>query len=141
MTQSVETGANQPMKIVLVDDDALVLRVHAEMLRSMGYIPFTFESPEDALDYLRGYREHVAMVITDYRMPQMNGLEFLGRLRHFDSHTPVTILTAFASEVDRKMAEKCKAELIHKPIRMHLLGEHVQSTLLKKKELASTCLS
>jgi len=141
MTQYVEIGSNKMTKIVLVDDDAFVLRVHAEMLKAMGYVPFTFESPEDALKYLRGYREHVSMVITDYRMPQMNGLEFIGRFRHFDSHTPVTILTAFASEVDKKMAENCNVKVIHKPIRMHVLGEHVQSSLSKMKQLTSTCLS
>ena len=132
MTQSVETDSNQLVKIVLIDDDAFVLRVHAEMLRSMGYVPFTFESPEDALEYLRGYREHVSMVITDYRMPKMNGIDFIGKFRHFDSHTPAAILTAFASEVDQEMAERCNVKVIDKPVRMHVLGEHVRSSLLKK---------
>ena len=139
MTQSIETGLNQKMKIVLVDDDALVLRVHAEMLKSMGYVPFTFESPEDALKYLREYRKHVSMVISDYRMPEMNGLEFIGKFRDFDSHTPATILTAFASEVDKKIAENCNVKVIHKPIRMHVLGKHVESSLSKMKQLISTC--
>jgi len=139
MTQSIETGLNQKMKIVVVDDDALVLRVHAEMLKSMGYVPFTFESPEDALKYLREYRKHVSMVISDYRMPEMNGLEFIGKFRDFDSHTPATILTAFASEVDKKIAENCNVKVIHKPIRMHVLGKHVESSLSKMKQLISTC--
>ena len=129
MTQSIETGSNRPMKIVIVDDDALVLRVHAEMLRSMGYVPFTFESPEDALGYLSGYREHVCMVISDYRMPEMNGLEFIEKLRCFDSHTPATIITGFASEVDIKTAEEWNVKVINKPIRIQTLKEHVQSAL------------
>ena len=133
MTQSIEVGLNQPMKIVLVDDDALVLRVHAAMLRSIGYVPFTFESPDEALKYLQGYREHVSMVISDYRMPEMNGIEFFGKLRCFDSHTPATIITGFASEVDMKMAEECNVKVIHKPIRMHVLKAHVQSTLSKNE--------
>ena len=132
MISGAESGLEKRNKIVLVDDDAFVLRVHAEMLRSMGHVPFTFESPEDALEYLRGYQEHVSMVITDYRMPQMNGLEFIGKFRHFDSHTPAAILTAFASEVDKMMAERCNVKVLHKPIRMHVLGAHVQSALSKK---------
>jgi len=140
MTSAVELIPGASMKIVLVDDDSLVLQVHAEMLMTLGYVPFTFESAEDALDYLRVCRGHVSMVISDYRMPQMNGLEFIGRLRHFDSNLPAVILTAFSSEVDEEMAERCNVKVINKPVRMHVLLEHVQSTLFDKQGVVSTSI-
>jgi len=141
MTLAIELESESSTKIVLVDDDSLVLRVHAEMLKTLGYVPFTFESAEDALDYLREYRDHVSMVISDYRMSQMNGLEFIGKLRHFDSSLPVMILTAFAHEVDEEMAERCNVKVVDKPVRMHALLEHVQSTLLDRQGVLSTSIA
>lgn len=129
MTSSVESKVKNPKKIVLVDDTALVLRVHAEMLKEIGYVPFTFESPEDALSYLSVYREHVSMVISDYRMPQMNGLDFIGRFRCFDSHTPAALLTGYATEVDAEVAKKHNVKVLHKPIKLADLREHVQTLL------------
>lgn len=129
MTQSIEFGSSKATKIVLVDDDAFVLRVHAGMLKALGYVPFTFESPDDALEYLQGYREHVSMVISDYRMPQMNGLKFISRFRSFDTKTPAIILTGFASELDKEEVKRCDVTVLDKPVRMHVLQDHVRSRL------------
>ena len=136
MTQSIESGSNNMIKIVLIDDDAFVLRVHAEMLKAMGYVPFTFESPEDALKYLREYREHVSMVITDYRMPVMNGLEFISELRQFDNEMSAMILTGFPDEVDHHKVRSYGARLVSKPIKSQKMAEHIDSLEHKKNSTA-----
>lgn len=126
-----EAHVPRKQKIVVVDDDAMVLRVHAEMIKAMGYIPFTFEQPEDAIGYLRGHAEHVAMLITDYNMPAMNGLELVGRLRDLGCDLPSMVLTAYSNQMDASLVEKCNVKVVSKPVRIHALNNHVQSLLLQ----------
>ena len=53
------------------------------------------ESAEEALEYLQG--ESVALVLTDLKMPRMDGIAFLRALREVDNDVPVIVLTAYGT--------------------------------------------
>ena len=65
--------------IVLVDDDALVIRALARTLRAGGHVLYTFEAPEQALAELEAIAPD--MVISDQRMPGMSGVDLLNLVR------------------------------------------------------------
>ena len=71
MPQQLATGA----KILVLDDDEIILIALAETLRHDGYQPSTTQSPNEALEILG--REKFAAIISDQRMAEMTGLEFL----------------------------------------------------------------
>lgn len=113
--------------IVIIDDDPLVLRVHAEMLKLMGHSVSSFECPKQALEYIKTNEGDIDLVITDYRMPEVDGLELLGLLRELGCNMPSIILTAYTKDVDAELAKKVNAKVVSKPLPMRLLESHVAS--------------
>jgi CheY-like chemotaxis protein len=68
------------MKIMILDDDKICRRVNSESLRRVGYDTIEAGSAKEAFDLLEK-GEPIVMIITDLRMPEMSGLDFVGRLR------------------------------------------------------------
>jgi response regulator RpfG family c-di-GMP phosphodiesterase len=66
---------NNPARILIVDDDEIILIALDETLRHEGYEPTTTQSPREALEFLR--KKNFSVVISDQRMAEMTGLEFL----------------------------------------------------------------
>ncbi len=93
--------------MVLVDDEDMVLRSLQSFLElETDYNLKTFTSPEDALDYaLAG---PVDVVVSDFLMPGMNGIELLGRIREKHPHSPRILLTGYA---DKESAIKAINEI------------------------------
>ena len=79
--------------ILIVDDDEGVVVTFARMLRQEGYDVRVASTAEEALREAEEY--HPDAIILDLRMPVMDGLEFLRRLRASDRqrHTPVAVVT------------------------------------------------
>jgi two-component system probable response regulator PhcQ len=88
-------------RILLVDDEENILKAlrrvllrHAHSLSDSGLIVDTFTSSPEALDVARHTAYH--LVISDYRMPEMNGVEFLSALGALQIFTPRIILSGCA---------------------------------------------
>lgn len=77
--------SNPNYKMLLVDDEPNILRAVTRILRTSSVELITASSAEDALTKLE--HEKVALVLTDYRMPGMNGVELLRRVRNIDPDT------------------------------------------------------
>lgn len=79
-------------RILVVDDELNILKVLSALLKKEGFEVSTAESGEKALGIL--YEEDVSVVITDLKMPEMDGIELLKNVMRFNSDIPVIILTA-----------------------------------------------
>ena len=83
------------IRVLVVDDDPLSRTALADLLNRQGYDAVEARNGEQALErFVTG--EYLA-VITDLRMPRMDGLELLGRLRERDPAVPVVLVTAYGS--------------------------------------------
>lgn len=122
---SCETGIDRDLNVVLIDDDEQVLKVHCSMVVSMGHGITSFISPLEAVDYLASHRNCVDLIITDYRMPQMSGLELLSEIHIPGLALPAIILTGYPDEVSREEADQYGASIVCKPIRMAALADHI----------------
>lgn len=78
--------------ILVVDDDAFVAEMLAEILDADGYCVETAEHGREALRKLENKPE-ISLVISDMNMPEMNGLELIEAIRLLGSHVPIIILT------------------------------------------------
>ncbi len=78
--------------ILIVDDEPKMRRVLEIALKNMGHRTIVAENGRDALDLFR--KVGADLVITDIRMPQMDGLELLTTLRESGSEVPVIVITA-----------------------------------------------
>jgi len=78
--------------ILVVDDEPKMRRVLEIMLHKMGHEVFNAGNGLEALDV---FREHaIDLIITDLRMPEMDGIELLSRLRQQEADVPVMVITA-----------------------------------------------
>jgi two-component system response regulator AtoC len=79
-------------QILVVDDEPNLRRVLSAQLERDGYDVHTSEDGEQALALLRDH--HIDLVITDLRMPRVDGMELLRRIAAFEEPAPVVMITA-----------------------------------------------
>jgi CheY-like chemotaxis protein/two-component sensor histidine kinase len=83
-----------PLRILAVDDDNLVLTNTAGMLEDLGHTVLQAISGQDALRCLRGHA--VDLVVTDFAMPQMTGVQLADAVRTEWPDLPVLLVTGYA---------------------------------------------
>jgi two-component system response regulator ChvI len=119
-TESMQT-------IALVDDDRNILTSVSIALEAEGYKVETYTDGASALDGLIARPPHLA--IFDIKMPRMDGMELLRRLRQ-KSDLPVIFLTSKDEEIDELFGLKMGADdFITKPFSQRLLVERVKAIL------------
>ncbi|MFH7326485.1 sigma-54-dependent transcriptional regulator [Desulfurivibrio sp. C05AmB] len=87
--------------ILVVDDEPNYLIILSELLRDEGYEVFTAGQGDEALQVVK--EADLDLIITDMRMPGMDGLELLKTVKAGNSDLPVIMITAFG-EVDKAVA-------------------------------------
>jgi DNA-binding NtrC family response regulator len=85
-----------PEKILVVDDEPGMCQFLAIMLRKEGYQVTTASNGPEALEHVRNDEFHC--VLTDVKMPGMDGLELLDAIKELDTTLPVVVMTAYASD-------------------------------------------
>jgi signal transduction histidine kinase len=103
------------MNVLLVDDEKQILNILAEMLDAVGISVHTCNSGDEALAYLADHS--VEVLVSDLRMPAMNGLELLGKARLLDPDLQTVILTGFGDMKSAVEALRAGAyDYLSKPI-------------------------
>ncbi len=118
---------NEMQTIALVDDDRNILTSVSIALEAEGYRVETYTDGASALDGLLARPPQLA--IFDIKMPRMDGMELLRRLRQ-KSDLPVIFLTSKDEEIDELFGLKMGADdFITKPFSQRLLVERVKAVL------------
>lgn len=85
------------LKIFVVDDERIVRVTIADDLKDAGYQVREFSSASSALQQLKESDSNVDIIITDLKMPEMDGLEFLKRIKEINPDIYVLLMTAHGS--------------------------------------------
>src|ERR1700685_4494256 len=80
-------------RILLVDDNANGLAARKSVLEELGYRIVTCTSGTDALEQFASHK--FDLVITDYKMPRMDGLELISRLRKYTPDLPIVLVSGY----------------------------------------------
>lgn len=119
-------------KILVVDDEKSMREMLEIFLRKEGYDVETVEDGAKAEEKTR--KNHYDLVILDLKMPNMDGMTFLQRLKERDSDTQVIIITAYSSPESAMEAMKMSAyDYIPKPFNFEKFRIAVQNALSKSK--------
>ena len=103
------------MTVLLVDDEAQILNILAETLEAVGIEVHTCNSGDEALVFLA--ETPVEVMVSDLRMPGMNGLELLQKARALDPDLQMVILTGFGNMKSAVEALRAGAyDYLNKPI-------------------------
>ena len=94
----MSTAATQPVKVLIVDDEAGVRELLKDALKLAGFETLAVSDGMSALTALRSYTPEI--MIIDINMPLMDGFELVERLRKNGNSVPVLMLSARADRVD-----------------------------------------
>jgi len=101
-------------RILVVDDHALTRELIANMLREADYEVELATDGEEAITLLSSYRPD--LILTDFAMPRLNGINVLLHVRHTSPATPVIIFTSdITPEVEQKARQLGVRDYIQKP--------------------------
>jgi putative two-component system response regulator len=114
--------------ILVVDDDPSVLESTSRLLSAFGYLVFPYGNATDAVRKLQ--ENNIRVVLTDIMMPEVSGLQFLEKIRSFNSGIPVIMMTAYAElEITIDAIRKGAFDFILKPFKPEFLAHSVKKAL------------
>jgi signal transduction histidine kinase/CheY-like chemotaxis protein len=140
--KSQKTEENTEFTAIVVDDDANLLELTAEVLKQNEYTVFEFNSASKALNYIKNNPFDV--VITDIQMPEIDGFQFLEKLQKPEFNYKNQPIIAITGRVDLDLATYKKAgftAVIHKPyspkklietLNLHLKG--IENTAIESQQ-------
>ena len=120
----------QQKTVLVVDDEAHILRVVSYKLRGAGYCVLEASNGEDAWQIMQ--TSDVDLVLTDQQMPLMTGLELVETMRTLEhtARVPVLMLTARGFRLEKdELARADVLALIAKPFSPRLLLGHVEAAI------------
>ena len=116
-------------KALVVDDSKAVRIILAKILRELGYEVCEAANGREALEVIEAQKAEVTLVLADWNMPEINGLELLKRLRQDpELSSLVVIMVTTETELDQ-MATALDAganEYVMKPFTKDILVEKLQ---------------
>ncbi len=122
-------------RIALVDDDRNILTSVSMTLEAEGFEVETYNDGQTALDAFT--KRMPDMAVLDIKMPRMDGMDLLQRLRQ-KSSVPVIFLTSKDDEIDEVLGLRMGADdYVKKPFSQRLLVERIRA-LLRRQEVIST---
>ena len=98
--KTANSGARQPAQplIYVVDDEPMLLELAMAVLEPLGYRVRTFRNPESALDAFAAEPQAPALLITDYAMHTMNGLELIESCRKLHPRQRILMVSGTVDE-------------------------------------------
>ncbi|MCB8946300.1 MAG: response regulator [Ardenticatenaceae bacterium] len=117
-------------RILVVDDDRLIVSMLEAGLEeaSGGYSVATAFSAREALAVLQ--QEKFALVMTDYQMPDMNGVELIKQIQVLSPKVRIVLMSAHSPEMMAEMVGEIRADgYLEKPISIYRMWELVEAVI------------
>jgi len=118
---------NQPM-VFVVDDEPMLLELAEAILKPLGYQVRTFRDPELALKEFPAAAP--AVVITDYAMGRMNGMDLIRECRRLNPRQKMILLSGTVDEHVFAEAPVKPDQFLTKPYQIQELADHVRSLIV-----------
>ncbi|MGB9852134.1 MAG: response regulator [Candidatus Kapaibacteriota bacterium] len=121
---------NEPVKVLLVDDEIDFVDTLSERLQTRSFVTAVTYSGEEALENID--KDLPDVIVLDLKMPGLDGLEVLRRVKKSHPQTEVIILTGHGSEREKQLAFELGAfDYLEKPINIDKLSEIIKKAYSK----------
>ena len=128
------TTASGKERILVVDDEAILVELNTQRLSRLGYEVSTRTSSVDALEFFRKEPDRFDLVVTDYTMPNMTGMDLARELMKIRSDIPIILCTGHSESISPETAKQAGIkEFLMKPMAKHVLARTVRRVLDSKK--------
>jgi two-component system C4-dicarboxylate transport response regulator DctD len=131
--QSAEGTSSGANWVLIVDDEIDIVSVFKQGLENEGFRVFGFTNPASALEHFRINSREYGAVISDCRMPGINGYEFIKKVKEIKSEAKVFLMTAFEindAEFRAVLPDVMIDGFIQKPISVkaltQMITEHIR---------------
>ena len=124
---------NDNYYILLVEDEKDILDLFSEYLTSNGFNTISFQNPLDALEYFYKNQSNCSLVITDYKMPQMSGLDLIKKIKDTNCKIKTLVISAFIKDnlpYDKSYITTVD-KILEKPVYLDRLKKTVQELFQK----------
>jgi two-component system NtrC family sensor kinase len=130
---SNESRQSSRTRLLVVDDEEIILNIATDVLEGEGYEVSTETNPLKALNKVKS--EKYDFVLTDISMPEMNGLEMVKKIQEIDEEIGAIFMTGYANLETAKEAIKTGAyDYIMKPFELSELRAAVTKAVEKRRE-------
>jgi DNA-binding NtrC family response regulator len=124
---------NPAARLLIVDDEPIIGKRLQQVFGKSGIETVIFTNPVRAMEAM--VEERFSIVITDYRMEEMDGLEVLARVRQLNPKAKVIMITGYPSqELEEAAVQGGIFEFMAKPFRMDELKEVVSQAMQELRE-------
>jgi DNA-binding NtrC family response regulator len=121
--------------IAIVDDEAELVNLYSEALQMSGYAVSSFNDPILAYEYIRDNPDKFSLIITDYKMPLMNGLFFATKLAEINKKLNMIIMMSDHADIKTNY----KFNIIKKPVSISklikLVNESISISISRKNRM------
>jgi response regulator RpfG family c-di-GMP phosphodiesterase len=129
----LESSNNYDFYILLVDDEKDILDLFSEYLTSNGFNTISFDNPVKAIKYFYQNPNNCSLVITDYKMPQMSGIDLIKKIKEKDTSYKIKTIIISAFIKDNIPYDKSYIttvdKILEKPIYLDRLKNEVQELI------------
>ncbi|MBF9016397.1 MULTISPECIES: response regulator [unclassified Oceanispirochaeta] len=117
-------------KILLVDDEEMILKLCKEMLINCGYVVIPAASGSEAMKIYNDDKESFNLIIFDFVLPDMSGYEFLQKIYSTNKKVKTILVSGYISDEQiQSMMKKGLNDIIHKPYSITTLSEKVHEVI------------
>jgi CheY-like chemotaxis protein len=114
-------------RILLVDDENDILNLFCDCLQKFGYETMPFNNPIDALNYINTSNiSNCSLIITDYKMPQMSGIDLIKKIREKDNDYKIKTIIISAYIKDNLPYDKSYIKLVDRILEKPVIIDFVR---------------
>lgn len=119
--------------IVIVDDTANQLVFLELIINQCGFVPIKFSNPSKALEYIKTNK--IDLLITDYNMPEMDGIELIREVKKIASNIKTSVVSAFEDEKGTLQSDcdSLDSPLLRKPFDLFAFEDFFKSICKEDK--------
>lgn len=122
-TDRLESEKTKKSRILVIDDNTELLTTLSKMLDHLGHECIGCSEPIKALDVINREHQDIDLLMTDYSMPGLSGLEIIDYCAEHFPRLPVVLITGFARKISNiSKTGKPVEHILHKPISLSNLG-------------------
>ena len=110
--------------VMVVDDDEELAYLFRRLLEGSSFNSVSFSDPLIALKHFKDNPKGYWLVITDLKMPNLNGIDLAKRIRNNSSSVKILLITGFFDDEylnSDDFNEACISEILHKPVKLNEL--------------------
>ena len=126
--------------LLVIDDEIELSKLYEEYFKMCGYDVISFTDPVLALDFYKQNVNRFSCILTDFRMPQMSGIELACKIRKINGTVRILLITAYTTEDIVNNSEFVDVQIemvIQKPVEFKILRQYVENHITASPTLIS----